>query len=359
MTTQQNTDEDERQDVKSSDENVTGETGGHAETEPAAGESGERHGTVDAKRHAEVLERDGYQCRVCGRRGPQRGGLATLHIHHLEREPDGMDEDDPQNLTTLCRGCHNWVHQRSTPTESPVSLTEADLSVLLPHDIEILQVLAESGPARTGDIADRLSIDLSVTATRERLWVLMGLDRMVASRDRQIVDQDVETGEWGLVGQIETSARGHIPDSPQVLLQRIEDEQVREALDRGVDRAAIMDVLDISRRSTFYKQKRACAYSFPLDAFRRGEETALNRDSLDHDTTVSDTADGQQQLDTIIEAFDDDEMQSIETWGKPGTDDTSTDEADVPRTQPETDQEAVGEQLQTAIDALEEVNSLL
>jgi len=79
-----------------------------------------------------------------------------------------------------------------------------------------------------------------MTAVRERLAVLMGLDNMVESRDRQIVDQDVESGEWGLTEHIEHSARGHIPDDPQALLQRMEDEQVRQALERGCDRQDIM-----------------------------------------------------------------------------------------------------------------------
>jgi len=92
----------------------------------------------------------------------------------------------------------------------------------------------------------------------------MGLDNLVGSRDRQIVDKDVETGEWGLTEQVETSARGHIPDDPQLLLQRMEDEQVRQALERNCDRTAIINVLGISRRTTFNKHKRACAYDFPL-----------------------------------------------------------------------------------------------
>jgi hypothetical protein len=43
----------------------------------------------------------------------------------------------------------------------------------------------------------------------------------------------------GLVDQIENSARGHIPDDQQLLLQRMEDEQVRRAFDRGCDRRAV------------------------------------------------------------------------------------------------------------------------
>jgi len=97
--------------------------------------------------------------------------------------------------------------------------------VLLPQDIEILRYLSENGPTRTGDIVSGLPSDHSVSAVRERLWVLTGLDNLVEGRDRQIVDKDIETGEWGLTDQIESSARGHIPDDPQLLLQRMEDDK--------------------------------------------------------------------------------------------------------------------------------------
>jgi hypothetical protein len=263
--------------------------------------------SVTPETRSEVLARDDHRCQICGREGPERGGLATLHVHHIERNPNGIDENDLENLSTLCRSCHSWVHQQSTAADAPVPLAEADLSVLLSQDIEILQFLDENGPARTGEIADRLTAELSVTAVRERLAVLMGLDNMVESRERQIVDQDVETGEWGLTEQIEHSARGYIPADPQALVQRVEDEQVRQALERGCDRDAIMDVLDVSRRTTFHKQKRAFAYGFPLDTFRRGgnggQHPAGNTagDSADEGTSRSegDSADGQQQLETV------------------------------------------------------------
>lgn len=64
----------------------------------------------------------------------------------------------------------------------------------------------------------------------------------------------------------------------QLLLQRAEDEYVRQALEGGCDRDAVMAVLDISRRSTFYKEKRARAYDFPLAAIgsRNGGRPAVD-----------------------------------------------------------------------------------
>ncbi|NIC00248.1 HNH endonuclease signature motif containing protein [Halobacterium sp. R2-5] len=275
--------------------------------------------TVDPDTRQEVLEEYKHRCQACGRRGPEEGGLATIHVHHIDRHIDDMDEHAMENLTLMCRPCHSWLHQQATPGESPVTITDADRNVLLPQDVEVLQFLASHGPTRTGDIASGMTADLSVSAVRERLWVLMGLDNRVESRDRQIVDKDVETGEWGLTDQIENSARGHIPDDQQLLLQRMEDEQVRRALDRGCERRAVMDVLGISRRSTFNKIKRAYAYDFPLDAFSRGgrptSETRNQGRDVERDTPKDDAGDEQQRLNDVAG----EDLGRVETWGNSDT----------------------------------------
>ena len=324
------------------------------------------HETVDPETRADVLDDYSSRCQACGRRGPKAGGLATLHVHHIERDPDGMDEHDMENLTLLCRPCHIWLHQQSTPDDAPVEITDADRTVLLPQDIEVLRFLAEHGPTRTGDIASGLTADLSVSAVRERLWVLMGLDNRVESREEQIVDKDVETGEWGLTEQIETSARGHIPDDQQLLLQRMEDEQVRQALERGCDRSAVTSVLGISRRTTFNKIKRAYAYDFPLEAFSRGgrptndvEQSAQSASGTNADSESEENA--QQRLDAVD--GDGDDLGRTETWGhSDATTNTSMtretsngDESDSG----EAGAEDVRRELQSAIDALEAVDEAL
>lgn len=320
--------------------------------------------SVDAETRKTVLEKYGHRCQSCGRRGPKNGGLATLQVHHIERDPDGMDEHAIENLTLLCRSCHNWLHQQSTPEDSPVEITEADESVLLPQDIEILRYLEQQGPTRTGDIAAELSADLTVAAVRQRLWVLMGLDNLVETRERQIVDKDIETGEWGLTEQIENSARGHIPDDPQLLLQRVEDEQVRQALDRGVARSDVTEVLGIARRTSFNKHKRACAYDFPLDAFNRGGRPAHSGRSKPGTATTQPTAgdgDGQRRHDGVAEEHGESSAETV-TWTRTEAEPdirsakTRVDETDT------NDQEGDEElhlQLQQAIDALREVDDAI
>ena len=59
--------------------------------------------TVDRKRweaiRRQVLERDGWKCRVCGRRG-------RLEVDHVEPMGDGEFVYDLDHLQALCRGCH-------------------------------------------------------------------------------------------------------------------------------------------------------------------------------------------------------------------------------------------------------------
>ena len=302
-------DTDRRSDDESEDESTTDED------TRRLGPDGCRE-TVDPETREAVLTEYGHKCQFCGRIGPEKGGLAKLHVHHIERDPKDVDEHDLENLTLICRACHSWHHQQSEPEDVPVNITEEDLTVLLPQDIEILQVLADDGPARTGDITGELTADLSVSAVRERLWVLMGLDNRVESRDRQLVDKDVETGEWGLTEQVENSARGHIPDDQQLLLQRMEDEQVRRALERECDRNAVANVLGVTCRTTFNKVKRAYAYDFPLDAFRRGARSS--GDMQLHSNASGDTEageDGEQQRFDDVAEEEDESPGTAETWG--------------------------------------------
>ncbi len=243
--------------------------------------------SVDTATREAVLTRDCNSCRFCGRSGLADGGTVPLHVHHIDRSPTDMGEHDLDNLITLCRGCHNWHHQRSVDGELPVELTDADEQELLPHDKKILELLAEEGPATTGEIASRLDSDRSVMAIRERLWLLMGLDNIVEERDRQLVDQAADTGEWGLVGQIATSARGRIPDDSQTLLKRAEDERVRQALARGCDRETVATVFDVVSRTTWHKERRAQAYEFPLAAIDGGETVEDHEETTDGEMTTA------------------------------------------------------------------------
>jgi hypothetical protein len=58
-----------------------------------------------------VYKRDGYVCRRCG---SGKKALRGLHAHHLKdwaRHPELRFDLD--NVVTLCRPCHEWVHSKS------------------------------------------------------------------------------------------------------------------------------------------------------------------------------------------------------------------------------------------------------
>jgi 5-methylcytosine-specific restriction endonuclease McrA len=322
---------------------------------PSSSERGEHedfHETVDSPTRDAVLDRDKHQCRVCGRKGPGNGGLVALEVHHIERDPDGMDQHDLENLTTLCRSCHSWIHQQTTQQEVPVELTEADAQVLLSHDREILTVLSEIGPAMASDVADALTADLSVLAVRERLWTLAGLDNTVASRDRQIVDQDASSGEWGLTGQIPNSSRSRIPDQTQTLLRRASDERVRQALDRGVDRETIADVFGIHSRTTWIKEKRARCYDFPLDAVAdAGGRPSTDAEDSDEPEDRPTNGDSEQQERLTALTTTESENAGGEAVEQSSEAGATEDVAEDP--------DEVHEKLQQALDALEGIENAL
>lgn len=49
-----------------------------------------------------ILRRDGYRCRKCGSRN-------NLHIHHIKWRSRG-GSNRAENLTTLCKPCHERIH---------------------------------------------------------------------------------------------------------------------------------------------------------------------------------------------------------------------------------------------------------
>lgn len=230
--------------------------------------------TVSPQRRTETLERDNRKCQFCGRFGPSRGSCAILEVHHIERPPSECGLHELENLQTVCRGCHSWLHKRPTAADVPVELTESDQEFLLPYDYEILQILATEGPMLIGDIVESITPDQSSMAVRERLWILMGLDNIVSSRSEQLIDKDAQSREWGFPHQIAHSARGQIPEENKQLIKRVEDERVRRAIDRGCDRETIAQILGIVPRTTWHKERRARAFDIPLEAVE-GQSASL------------------------------------------------------------------------------------
>jgi hypothetical protein len=236
----------------------------------------------------------------------------------------------------------------------PVDLSEADRSELLPHDLNIIKVLAEIGPASTGEIAEAMTTDNSLMTVRLRLYVLMGLDNVVDSREQQLIDQDADSGKWGLPGQIARSERGRIPKEPQALLQRAEEEQVRQALERGCDREMIGEVIGVTPRTTWDKEKRANAYDFPLEAVSRAGEAGEDASSGSPSAAEPSQATDQQQLDRVATVGDGGHVDD-DPAGASGDESAVVGHTDATAD----DQAAVQAQLSTAIEALQRVQEEL
>ena len=147
----------------------------------------------------------------------------------------------------------------------PVDLCDEAAKRLLPQDYEFLQTLHEDGPLEIEELQARSTAELSQIAIRERLWLMMGLDRMVDGQD-QLIDHSATSAKWGRPADIDDSERGRIPDDNQTLQRRIEDERIRRSLDLGFDRQTVAERFDVCPRTTRYKERRARAYAFPLDA---------------------------------------------------------------------------------------------
>lgn len=55
----------------------------------------------------QILERDGYTCRFCGRGG--RFSDYILEVHHIIWRRYG-GQDEPSNLIVCCIVCHDLIH---------------------------------------------------------------------------------------------------------------------------------------------------------------------------------------------------------------------------------------------------------
>lgn len=63
--------------------------------------------TISLKQRFDILERDHFTCRFCGRRAPE----TELEVDHLKARSRG-GEDAPENLVTTCRDCNRGKGDR-------------------------------------------------------------------------------------------------------------------------------------------------------------------------------------------------------------------------------------------------------
>ena len=66
------------------------------------------------KLRMKILKRDGYGCRICGRKPTQNSDI-ELHVHHIRPWAEGGVTTE-RNLITLCHTCHNGLAPHYEPT---------------------------------------------------------------------------------------------------------------------------------------------------------------------------------------------------------------------------------------------------
>ncbi len=79
----------------------------------------------------DTLERDGYECRICG-------GTATI-AHHLTYEH--CFHEEPDDLVSVCRSCHQDIHEWQRKTGRKDELPSRQML----YEVALLEYL---GPAR-------------------------------------------------------------------------------------------------------------------------------------------------------------------------------------------------------------------
>lgn len=74
---------------------------------------GEKYPPDWDRRRKIVYRRDDYRCQKCGAKGGPLGNV-ELHCHHVRPISEGGSHQ-LENLQTLCRRCHNSVHDHHIP----------------------------------------------------------------------------------------------------------------------------------------------------------------------------------------------------------------------------------------------------
>ena len=297
-------------------------------SEDAAEDESEDYDQIPPQQREKARKRDNHTCQLCPRKGPEAGGITPLQVHHKTYEPDDCDLHDLDNLITLCVHCHGWHHSRPTPETPPVKLTEEAGVELNAIDFEVIDLLHREGPLTLDEIQDGIKPDKTRPALKECLWRIMGIDTVVEDQ-HQLIDQDVDSGRWGLPYQIGSSER-RLPTAIHDVVRRTIDSIIVDARDRSCDIKAISEVLDINSRTIKRITHRGRAYDFPLDRFTGPGRPPENGFELDHQTPMStgSVGESQQHLDELSEDDEDTEADCTGEDNNTVSTDTGSDSDD-------------------------------
>jgi hypothetical protein len=126
------------------------------------------------RRRLEILERDGFACRMCGSQDK------TLHVHHVAYAPDRSPpwETVSEMLITLCAGCHEDEHGRHRESMYQLQTMLSCAGVVTSRDVEVFSTL----------------VMYAVDADPAGCWTRAFQDAF--GRFDRCRQQDTESGQW-------------------------------------------------------------------------------------------------------------------------------------------------------------------
>jgi len=114
------------------------------------------------KKKAEILARDSYVCRSCGRND------ITLHAHHILYIYDAEPWDYPDDvLITYCEVCHNTEHLIGTVVREELLLA-IENNPLLIHMVAQLCILTRELPEFERNMRSFLDKQMSVYYSKKK-----------------------------------------------------------------------------------------------------------------------------------------------------------------------------------------------
>lgn len=237
------------------------------------------HHSIPEDTRQEVLNRDDNRCQINGCCGRARNGSAQLLVQQIDKTESTVDSY-PEALETRCLRCSVWIAQMPTTDDLRPRIRERLNGVTIePNHAEILQYLAEEGPATTGEIRENVNLN-SKPGVRHGLYSLMGLDVREDSITEQIIVKNRTDQSYGLPWQIpdEHDARGFIPVRPAELRTRILDELVcrlsrhlDDKLEKPLEVIAV--IVDRNPRQVRHMRRRGEAFQFPFESWADREQS--------------------------------------------------------------------------------------
>ncbi|MEZ3115687.1 HNH endonuclease [Halobaculum sp. MBLA0147] len=221
-------------------------------------------GSVPEGLAQEIRDRDGG-CVLCATTKDE----ASLHVHHKIPEEEG-GKTVPENLITLCKSCHHQ-HHRSGVADGGIADIDPDNydQDLTNVDQDIIGVCKQHGPSSVGKLIDTTGATGTYVRNRVRyLWA-----HGVLSRSQE--------GTYGLPADVESPAKGTLPDESYTAFLLGRDEMLRRLSEASVDTDDVLEAVGLSSDSVDRALNRVAGWEPPIDEnWHRGRDDSVDCDPV-------------------------------------------------------------------------------